>query len=359
MEDIKSLQILLRKFESLPKFEYEPTYLDICHYSGRRFEEICSRILSFYFQPKNEHGFNTLLIETLFELIDFEYKNIDRDITINLEENAEGKRLDILLKNKDWVIGIENKIGANVYNPLNQYKKRIEEYGKNNNFKILLTLHEIVSKEELKNINRNGFNKVLYTTFFDSLKNKLGQYISGNNMKYVMFLYDFIQTLENMKGDNIMNKELDVFFHDNSERLDELIKLYKNFKDRQNQKKIDKLFEIREKIIEATNDNKWKIYDYLDLWFSKNEHDIGIESWFIEEDNNPLAIFEIVLTSWTKKAWKQYGEQLKKLYPEAEYKLKGNRSFLYVYKINDQNDDEIIGKLVECYKHIINLKDQS
>lgn len=356
MENIKSFQKLLKIFKNLPKFKYEPSYLDICHYSGRRFEEICSRILSFYFQPKNEHGLNTLFVECIFEAIESEYKNKDRDIIINLEENAEGKRLDLLLSSKEWVIGIENKIFANVYNPLEKYKKRIEEYGKSKKYKILLTLHEIVNNEELNNIYKNGFVILLYTKFFDILKNRLGQYITGNNIKYIIFLYDFIQTLEQKKGDAIMNKELDVFFQDNSECLDELFYLYQVYKEQKKQKQNDKILEIKEKIIEKTKNYEWKIYLGWDLNFSKNR--IGIESWFIEENNDPLAYFEIVLTSWTAKAWNQYGEQLKKLYPKAKYKFESPRSYLYVYKINGCKNDEIIEKLVECYKCIINLKEK-
>jgi len=357
MLDIKNIKTLLKKFEGLPKFKYEPTYLDICHYSGRRFEEICSKVLSFYFQPNNIHGLNTLFVESIFEAINFKYDDIDKNINVNLEENAEGKRLDILLYNKDWVIGIENKTGANVYNPLNQYKKRIEDYSKNFNFKIILTLYEIINKNELENINQNGFVILLYTKLFDIIKSKIGNYVSGNNLKYIMFLYDFIETLERKKGDNIMNKELDAFFSENSERLDELMDSFQNYKNQKDQKIINKLFEIQEKIRDLTKSNKWKIYEYFDLWFSKNDHDIGIESWFVEEDNDPLAIFKIVLTSWTSKAWNQYGVQLKEIFPKCEYELKGNRSFLYVYKINGQNENEIVEKLNECYNHIINLKE--
>jgi hypothetical protein len=56
---------LLRKFAKLPKEEKEMTFLELCHYPGERFEEICSRILEFFFQPNNKHGFRDLWFKSL------------------------------------------------------------------------------------------------------------------------------------------------------------------------------------------------------------------------------------------------------------------------------------------------------
>jgi hypothetical protein len=358
MTDIKDLRKLLKIYEALPKNEYEPTYLDICKYSGRRFEEICSRILAFYFQPKNEHRFNTLFLESLFEIIDNDgYNYLDTAIKVIIEENAEGKRIDILILNDFWTIGIENKIWANVYNPLEKYKERIEQYEKPKNYKIILSLREIKNKDEIKKIEKNGFIVVSYSDLFKLVKNKIGNYIKDGNTKYLVFLYDFIQTLENMKGENIMSKELDVFFSENTDRLEDLFNLYQEFKTKKDKKRLDKLAEIHEKIIDETQDKKWQIWQGYDLWFSKNDHDIGVESWFVEENNDPTACFTIAFTSWAQKYWSQYGEQLKKLYPAGELEVNENKTLLYVFdKISGNNEDEIILKLKECYNCIISLK---
>jgi len=358
MIEIKTINNLLKQFESLPKYKYEPTFLDICHYSGRRFEEICSRILMFYFQPNNEHGLNTLFIDSLFEAIGYNNEYNDKNITINTEEYAEGKRLDILLLNKDWVIGIENKTGANVYNPLDKYKKRIDSYKKENSFKIVLTLYDINSKEELRNINKNGFKILLYTDFLKLIKNKIGEYISGSKMKYIIFLYDFIETLENMKGENIMSKELDVFFSENKSRLDELVEYYQEYKEKIYQKQIKRISEIKDIISKETNNDNWDTYQSWDLLFQKEKYKIGIESWFIEDDNDPLAFFEIVLTSWNQWSWDLFGSQLKKQYPKAKFIIEEKRPWLYVYpKISGHNEDEIIKRLKECYECINKLKE--
>jgi hypothetical protein len=353
---IKELQKLLKTYETLPKIKYEPTYLDICKYSGRRFEDICSRILTFFFQPKNGHGLKTLLLESLFESINISQEYIDDNIQVNREENAEGKRLDILIKNNDWVIGIENKIWANVYNPLEKYGKKIEQYEKQKNYKIILTLREINDKEELKHIENNGFIILLYASFFESIKKRIGEYISNGNMKYILYLYDFVQTLENMKGNNIMNKEMDAFFAENAEKLEELLEDFQEYKNKKYQIVIDKINDLHLKINEICLDIKWWVYKEDDLGMFKNKHDIGIESGFIENENDPIASFIIRFTSWSNKFWIQYGEQIKKLYPNGEIRINGNRTYLKVYEIDGNNEDEIISKLKECYDCIINLK---
>jgi hypothetical protein len=352
MDDVKDLQKLLKIYESLPKNKYEPTYLDICKYSGRRFEEICSRILAFYFQPENEHGFNILFLESLFEIIENNDSNyLDTTVNVITEADAEGKRLDILISNDSWTIGIENKIWANIYNPLEKYKERIEQDSKSKNYKIILTLHEIKSKDEIEKIEKNGFIVVLYTDFFKIIKTKVGNYIKDGNTKYLVFLYDFIQTLENMKGDNIMSKELDAFFSENVDRLEDLFNLYQEFKSKKAKKMLDKLEEIRQKIVDATQDNKWKMWPHNNgLWFSKNDHDIGVEAWF------EPSYFQIIFSAWDPKYWSQYGDQLKKLYPDSAESVLKNKKSLYVCAVDGNNEEEIILKLKECYDCIINLK---
>ena len=354
MDKIIEIKKLLKIYVSLPKIKYEQTYLDICKYPGRRFEDICSRILAFYFHPKNEHGLKILLLESLFESINILPDYIDDNVQVNREENAEGKRLDILIKHKDWVVGIENKIWAKVYNPLEKYGNRIAQYDKQKEYKIILTLRQINNKEELEHIGKNGFITLLYTSFFDSIKRKIGKYISNGNMKYILYFYDFIQTLENIKGDNIMNKEMDAFFAENSEKLEELLEDFQEYKNKRYQIIIDKINDLRLKINEICNPIKWWVYKNDDLGMYKNNHDIGIESGFIEIENN--LIFKIQFIAWRDRYWTQYGEQIKKLYPNGQLKINWPKTCLTVYEIDGNNEDEIIAKLKECYDYIINLK---
>ena len=78
--------------DNLPKTIKEPTYLEICKYPRRRFEEICSRLLCFYIAPKNEHGFNDLFLSSLLELLATE------KISFKDEQKIRHKLFDIELE---------------------------------------------------------------------------------------------------------------------------------------------------------------------------------------------------------------------------------------------------------------------
>jgi hypothetical protein len=357
MDNVSDFEELLKIYEAIPKNKYEPSYLDICDYSGRRFEEICSRILAFYFQPKNEHSFGTLFIDSLFEVLGNNDNNYsDTNIDVRTEEYAEGNRIDIFILSKLWAIGIENKVGASLYNPLEIYKKRIEKENKPKNFKIVLTLYEIQNKEEMNKIKDNDFVIVLYTDLFKIIKNRIGNFIKDGNTKYLVFLYDFIQTLEHMREGNIMSSDLDRFFSDNKDLLDNLVTLYGDFIRKKAEKVTNKLVEIQNKIIDKTHDTGWGISNGWVLTFSKNNCGIGTESWFVEENNDQTAFLQITLTSWTHKYWDQYREQLIKLYPDLKERKDGTRHFLDFEKIKGNEEEKIISKLKECYDCIINLK---
>jgi gas vesicle protein len=355
MDNVSDFQKLLKIYEAIPKTKHEPSYLDICSYSARRFEEICSRILAFYFRPKKEHCFGTLFIDALFEVLgDHDSNYQDTNINVETEENAEGKRIDIFITSELWTIGIENKIGASVYNPLEDYKKRIEQEKTPKNYKIVLTLHE-PSKDDLKKIKENEFTTVLYTDFFKAIKNRIGNFIKDGNAKYLVFLYDFIQTLEYMREGNIMSSELDRFFSEYKDRLEDLLKLYQEYKQKKEEKVTDKIFEIKEKIIEATHDEWTTPFNWY-LVFSKNIRDIGVEGEFKEENNDPTAYFQISLRSWTHTHWDKYKDKLIELYPDIKPVHNGTDHFIYMEKIKGVEENKILEKLKECYNVIKNLE---
>jgi len=162
-----------------------------------------------------------------------------------------------------------------------------------------------------------------------------------------------------------MNKEMDAFFHENDEFLSELLKDYKEYKDKKNKRQNERLTILKERIINVTKNERWKIYNDYDLYFSKNidnkNYTIGIESWYFEdEDNNPSKYFRIVFTGWSRKYWNKYGDQIKEKYIKGElidndtdngkHKIR-----FHVDDIDGNNEDEIIEKLKECFEFIQKL----
>ena len=100
----------------------------ILQYPGSRFEEVCSRILQFYLNPFAGHGLHDLWLLALWrasgqgETLPFYNK-----VECVTEEYAGDKRIDIIVKSEEFIIAIENKTTADLYNPLDIYANHIRK----------------------------------------------------------------------------------------------------------------------------------------------------------------------------------------------------------------------------------------
>lgn len=349
---------LIEEFDRLPKIVIESTYLELCKYPGSRFEEVCSRLLSFYFNPNNEHGVNDLFLECFLQLIapNKEVAYQSKQVEVITELNSEGKRLDILIKSPDMVIGIENKINAAVYNPLHLYSRQIAMYHNVNVFKVILTVRSITDENEKRQIKENDFIVVSYIDFFNKIKQNIGQYISQANQKYLLFLYDFIQTIENMTGDTFNTNKLSNFFAANTEKIDNLIQLYNQYNQRILNVQKEKIASILQLIKLATENNKWDAWQGWDLVMGSEHIDstkprIGIEASYELVNNNPLGKFRIYFTTWKIRDFVPYEDYLRKHFPKNYLdKTKENRVYLHMDVIDGVDEKLIIEKLCEYYK---------
>nr|WP_321485561.1 PD-(D/E)XK nuclease family protein [uncultured Draconibacterium sp.] len=343
---------LLNDFKKVPKNNIDTSFLEICSYPKRRFEEICSRILCFYFNPRKEHRLKDLFISSLLELLDkpdIPYQ--EEQIKIITEDNADGKRIDLVIYSPDFIIGIENKITASLYNPLDSYKKRLQEYNIENTIKLVLSVDKITKKEECELIKSNDFIAITYSEFFEILKRNIGGYISTCNQKYLIQLYDFIQTLENMNPLNPADKKLSEFFFDNSSQIDELILAHENYKERILRIQRDKISELKEQISIKTGKDwwAWQGWDLGFDSFNKNKPRIGIESSFKNTRTSALGEFRIYITTWNLKDWVSYEKILMEKFPNNFLDKVNNRVYLHMDVIIDQNDELILEKLYEYF----------
>lgn len=182
---MERFQTIVWNLSKLPKNNTEPTWLEICRYPYSRFEEICSRILAFYLNPKAEHGMTWLWISSLLDAIgkSDEWYDYRHEIKINTEEYADGKRIDITVISDDYVIAIENKITADLYNPLDIYKDYIsKKYPDKKRALIVLSLKPILDKRLLAD---NDFQRISYRDLFEKVGRRIGNYIADANQKYL------------------------------------------------------------------------------------------------------------------------------------------------------------------------------
>lgn len=354
---------LIREFGALPQTISETTFMSICKHSGSRFEEICSRILAFYLQPSNEHGLKSLVLSSLLEIItENKYKLHSGQFSVETEAYIDGKYLDILVKGDSFAIGIENKIGAEVYNPLDAYRKLIE-LSHVNNYKVILSFRKIVKEYELKNIKENEFTIIYYDDLFRVLKNNLGRYYSNANAKYITFLFDFINTIEGMSNNTVINDSQSIFFFDNSEKIEDLIAKFNRHNDKILEMQKNNIAILSDKISEKSG-VKWWAWQGWDLGygeFDNNKPRIGIEASYEISDYDPLKKFRVYITAWNLKDWAFYEGDILKKYSREKYFLDTNtqnRAYLYMESIEDNNQDMIIEKLYEYYIFLKELVDQ-
>jgi hypothetical protein len=359
LTDIEKIDEILKEFDDLPKTIKQPTYLELCRYPFNRFEEICSRLLCYYLSPTREHGFKDLFLRSLLEVLQpFNEINYRFD-TVNIisEENANGKRLDILIQvDNNFVIGIENKISAPLYNPLDIYKTRIDLYS-GQKFCVVLTLQPISNRDELAVLMKNGFVNLTYSDYFRRVKLNLGNYINDGNSKYLIFMTDFIQTIENMNGQNVLNPQLSDFFYDNSGRIESVIELFNEYNRRIETIQNTRIAALKEKISVVTNVNwdDWEGWDLVYATFNKSKPKIGIEASFKSTKGNALGKFNIYITTWNLQDWNYYEKSILTTFPTKKLEKVDSRAKLHIETILDNDEDLILRTLSTIYDYLYEL----
>lgn len=214
---------LIEQFNEFPCEKKEVTFMEICKYPYSRFEEVCSRILQFFFNPMAEHKLQNLLLNSLLEVIQqTEIRFDSRCVKIGIEEDAEQKRIDMIIEAPTFAICIENKIMSLVNNPLEKYKQEcLGRYKDKHLIFLVLSVRRITNFSELRYINDCGFTVITYSDFFEVVKQNIGNYVIACNQKYLTYLLDFIKTIENMTNRIERNPENDFFFDHKDRYLDD------------------------------------------------------------------------------------------------------------------------------------------
>lgn len=246
----------------------ERTFFEITKYPYR--EKVSSNILVFFFDIKNEHNIQDLMIKALIMCINEKIKKEKKTILIdnNIEINElivhpeyytkKSNKLDILLYNNDFAIGIENKLDAILYNDLEDYAETIESVNYNN-YKIVLSL----GKENPG----YGFINILYKDFIE----KIEQLINERNIvqnKWIIFLLEFIETIKRREENINMDNEFSVWYENKEEDIREMIKKLVMAQ----RIACDKVNELGEYLDEAI-----KKYGYKTTRYNSDRNRIGID----------------------------------------------------------------------------------
>jgi hypothetical protein len=216
---IETITSLLAEVGTFPPMRpHEQTFMEISGYP--HFENVCSNILQFYLQPSNEHGLGTLLLDTLLTIIEKPLADSREGTDVRREEQtATGKRLDLVIENDEYVIGIENKIFAAAYNDFSDYKNYLESLSKDRCvLGILLSLRTIKPSPDF-----HGFIPISYEHFFQQVLSKFGPYLLSAKEPHLTFFRDFVKTLQNLQETTAMDQQRLTYFRKNQINIETLL----------------------------------------------------------------------------------------------------------------------------------------
>lgn len=206
----------------------------------KRKETINSKVLAYFFDANEEHGFNNLFFDSLKNVIKnkSEKQNLDafeggfivetEVSTIYSEnENDKRKRIDIAIEGADWCIIIENKLYHELQNPLDTYWQHFHKKFPDYKIGIVLSLFEVPSNELI--VNNIEFINVTHQELIEEIQKNflLNEYSTDID---IFYLREYIKTISshhpNKKNQDKMNKIVQV-----------LIKQRKNIENIENTKK--------------------------------------------------------------------------------------------------------------------------
>ncbi|MEI7834022.1 MAG: PD-(D/E)XK nuclease family protein [bacterium] len=234
-KDIENLNKLLEEFAKLPdKPLKEPTIMEICGYP--HYENVCSNILAFFLDPAKEHGLKDLALTSLLECVG--QTTCFSNITVEREVITKRGRIDLVINSDECVIAIENKIFHDLINDFADYAQYIEKHAKGKKTILLILRLNVVDCSQ-----HAGFKSISYSDYFAKIKTNIGNYMPRSNNKYLVFLLEYMQSIENlMKGGTAMNKELISFFQSNFGKAEKFIGAWDEMKG-ELRKKVDQLSE--------------------------------------------------------------------------------------------------------------------
>src|ERR1035441_1950722 len=112
---------LLLAFRALPETKRSQTFMDISGYP--HYENVCSNILKFYFDPAAEHGLGDLLLTSFLRMAGVTELPALSNASVKTRRGTDGgNSIDLVIEGEAFTIGIENKIFHWLANDLEDYR---------------------------------------------------------------------------------------------------------------------------------------------------------------------------------------------------------------------------------------------
>lgn len=204
-----------------------------------RREVTVSKILAFLLCSEEEHGLGDLWVRSLMVAAAESDGRFDPEsmqvsptscstevVTANVRRNL---RIDVVVESPDFVVGIENKIGASLYNDLEAYAGQVRDMaGDRVPLLLTLTLHDeaAATSEWAATCGEDGvaLANVTYDSLFAHVKEDIGDAMLSADREWLGYTRDFMRTIENLGETKVQfDTELFAFMCENGPEI-ELLK---------------------------------------------------------------------------------------------------------------------------------------
>ena len=233
--DYKQLQKLLDGFVETKIAENnnksDSNLFEIAGYP--HYENVVSNILSFFFDAEEQHGFKDCWIKALLTCY---LRKMPRDafdvstintISIRREySNGSDKRIDLLIDCGSFLVVIENKIYADLYNDLNVYTDMANNYLKEKDNEGVPLVKIVLSLSEMKNIKPEDYINITYEELFNELDKEKDNYRQDN--KWQLLADEFIEAIKRRKTNMKIDEQWIEFSKKNVKEFNGFIKAYKD-----------------------------------------------------------------------------------------------------------------------------------
>ena len=208
---LRHLLTLLQR-ANLNRPKRKPTFMEVAGVSHR--EVTVSRILAFLLESEEGHGLGELWLRSLLLAAADADQRFDPEgwqlapsstqtevVTANVRANL---RIDVVAESPDIVIGIENKIGASLYNDLAAYAGQVRDMaGERVPLLVTLTLHDEAAATSEHAAECEGLGvalcNVTYATLFAHVKEGMGEALLSADAEWIGYMRDFMRTIENLE----------------------------------------------------------------------------------------------------------------------------------------------------------------
>lgn len=220
MADLADLERLLTDLRTLPKEEkIDEDLFSICGFP--HYERVASNVLAFFLDNKREHGLGDLFIQSLLSCGGIAAEGLDLNYEVMTEVQTEkGNFIDLVVESDSFIIIIENKIYASLYNDLEDYYGHYAK-ARNSNVSPRQIFAFVLSLTKIPPIN-SKYIFIDYERLFLEIKTRLGEAAIRANQRYLSLLFDFITNVENLKRGSTMDHEFINFVKEHTNEIDNI-----------------------------------------------------------------------------------------------------------------------------------------